>query len=514
MNSDELGAKGESRFAEICADAGLICNDSKRDRAGWDFVVDFPIQSQANLSMDHRRAPISCLIQVKTIKDKNNRFSIRLNMAERLAKDNRPCFVYVFKVNEMLEFSGFYLIHILNDRLASILKRLRMESQLGNEKINNKEISFTINECEGIEYGGTHLKNTIERVCSAGMAAYGRIKSEQLIEIGYKTPPVHAEMTLIAEDEELLEKAFLEGGVPIPVKSFKAFETRFGITLPITEVTGGHVEIHPSPSSECILTLRNPNEIEPFVSKAKIYFSSLFKKHSALISNDVLKLKIIMDELETNVQITIKGASDLMLRCSEWLEYWKMLRILSCPNFTIEIAPDSDRPELEFSMQKNFEVDPRLCDWWIDYLSGIENIFKVAAVKHEPTIDFLVLKKCHENHIRIQSILRKEEINIPNRYDFNHPQVSQLHGRPTLITELLEIGGVLIAYYLTAKINVNQRKKTGKVKLTEVMFKKMCELPSATEYEKFIANAKRKEKIDAVITANYDASPHLSNPTK
>ena len=37
LSADELGDKGENRFAEICTDAGLIANKQHRDRTGKDF---------------------------------------------------------------------------------------------------------------------------------------------------------------------------------------------------------------------------------------------------------------------------------------------------------------------------------------------------------------------------------------------------------------------------------------------------------------------------------------------
>jgi hypothetical protein len=102
LNSDELGEKGESRFKEFCADAKLICNKSDRDRAGWDFIVDFPFVDQKALSLDNRVAPSSCHIQVKTVYASTRSVRLKLNMAERLAKELKPSFVFVIKVNEDL----------------------------------------------------------------------------------------------------------------------------------------------------------------------------------------------------------------------------------------------------------------------------------------------------------------------------------------------------------------------------------------------------------------------------
>ncbi len=86
LTPDELGEKGESHFKEICADAQLICNksDRDRDRAGWDFIVDFPFIDQEELSLDKRIAPPSCHIQVKTVYASTKSVRLKLNMAERL----------------------------------------------------------------------------------------------------------------------------------------------------------------------------------------------------------------------------------------------------------------------------------------------------------------------------------------------------------------------------------------------------------------------------------------------
>jgi len=69
LTADELGEKGESRFREICADAQLVCNKAARDRTGWDFLVEFPLATTSPLSLDHRRAPLSVHVQVKTIRE-------------------------------------------------------------------------------------------------------------------------------------------------------------------------------------------------------------------------------------------------------------------------------------------------------------------------------------------------------------------------------------------------------------------------------------------------------------
>src|SRR3954453_7927553 len=137
MNSDELGAWGESRFQALCAEAHLICNEATRDRAGWDFIVQFPFPPSDNgTGVDNRPIPMSCYIQVKTLWDSSNTIKPRLSSAERLAKEPIPSFIYIFKVlkgSNPPELLDSLLIHLVSDPLAEILKKLRKERAAGRE---------------------------------------------------------------------------------------------------------------------------------------------------------------------------------------------------------------------------------------------------------------------------------------------------------------------------------------------------------------------------------------------
>jgi hypothetical protein len=147
LNPDDIGEKGQSHFQMICADARLVCNKAIRDRTGWDFIVEFPFSDiQGPHSLDSRDAPLSSHVQVKTllaqnVRLQNVRFKMRLSSAERLAKDIKPAFVYVAKVDWPNVIEPF-LIHLIDDPLAAILKRLREENAVGNALVINKKFIY------------------------------------------------------------------------------------------------------------------------------------------------------------------------------------------------------------------------------------------------------------------------------------------------------------------------------------------------------------------------------------
>jgi len=209
LNADELGEKGQARFKEICADAGLICNKSDRDRTGWDFIVEFQYDVEAATELETRKVPLSCHVQVKTLLDKNDRFQMRLSSAERLAKELKPAFVYVFKVNSSLEFTAAYLIHILDQPLGKILKRLRKEDVAGNSAANRKTLSMSASG-EGLPISptGLGLSKALSTAIGNDLNAYSVAKEGQLMSLGFEERPYSTEMNIQMSMPDLVD-AFL-----------------------------------------------------------------------------------------------------------------------------------------------------------------------------------------------------------------------------------------------------------------------------------------------------------------
>lgn len=186
MNSDELGAKGEVRFEEICADAEITCNKSSRDRTGWDFIVEFKFET--NILLDQRPAPHSAHFQVKTIKASSTKIKMLVSSAERLAKEPKPSFIYVFTVKPDKTFGPSYILQILNEPLARILKRLREEeakSDMKKKPINKQYMSFSISTMTPLNHKGAALRNAILEACP-NMPASMDLKRKQLFELGFE----------------------------------------------------------------------------------------------------------------------------------------------------------------------------------------------------------------------------------------------------------------------------------------------------------------------------------------
>lgn len=72
----------------LCDRAGIVCNKSDRDRAGWDFIVDFPLsEAGTDIFLDQRRKT-RCNVQFKaTAVPGNGMVALKHSATDLLAKD-------------------------------------------------------------------------------------------------------------------------------------------------------------------------------------------------------------------------------------------------------------------------------------------------------------------------------------------------------------------------------------------------------------------------------------------
>ncbi|WP_312128329.1 hypothetical protein [Brevundimonas sp.] len=77
LSSEDLGEKGEPRFAELRSD--ITVNRVTRDRAGFYYIVDFRLPTDGK-NLDRRPAPVSARVQVKTYWADPDEVRLRLSL--------------------------------------------------------------------------------------------------------------------------------------------------------------------------------------------------------------------------------------------------------------------------------------------------------------------------------------------------------------------------------------------------------------------------------------------------
>ena len=135
--SRDLGLMGESTFSLWCADVRLIPNGSQIDKTGWDFFVEFPFSSGLSPHNIHKPA-FECKVQVKATDKIDRKLPITLANLRRLITAQMPSF-FVF-----IEFDGkntaqrAYVVHVDNELISRVLKRLHEIEQSNKENNFNK----------------------------------------------------------------------------------------------------------------------------------------------------------------------------------------------------------------------------------------------------------------------------------------------------------------------------------------------------------------------------------------
>ena len=231
--SDNLGEIGEAAFAHLCAQAGLICNKSGRDRSGWDYVVQFfPECDTSKDTLDQRVLPLTSLIQVKAVFDNADTVKFRLSSAERILKFAGPSYICVPVIDRKTSMTReMFFIHLLGQPLCYILKSLRQCSATDSLKINQNFLRFKfrqigINVCLDKEKIKTYLSEAAISMASD----YIEKKKIELSTAGYSTTPLTGQLELKCVNGSEFGDIML-GIKPGDLNVITCSEKRFNISL-------------------------------------------------------------------------------------------------------------------------------------------------------------------------------------------------------------------------------------------------------------------------------------------
>jgi hypothetical protein len=232
LTPDELGAAGEDVFQSLCSQARLTCNKSNRDRTGWDFRVEFPLEPDGHTPLD-RRMPRACQIQVKsTAGESGTRISATLSSIDRLAKDAAPSALVVFRLRPNGTPMTGYVIHLIDGALARILHRLRIAQAKGRSDLNKMLITFDYLKGRRFKPTAAGMKEALDEIAVDDVASYAKRKSDQLANLGYEEGGgLEAVALLQIESAEHLSRMF-SGLAPVKPVRLIGYDRRFGIRIP------------------------------------------------------------------------------------------------------------------------------------------------------------------------------------------------------------------------------------------------------------------------------------------
>lgn len=518
MNSDELGEKGESRFRELCADAGLICNKSDRDRTGWDFIVEFPFTDTETIgqSFDNRVTPISSHVQVKTLWDSTESFKMRLTSAERLAKELKPAFICVFKVDRHnLQVTKAFLIHLVGNRLGTILKRLRVEQAKGTraKHLNKKTLSITPSPCERVEANGNAFREALFAACSKGLHSYSQAKIEQLSKIGLDSPHIEGQVSFRLSPDDDIGDIFLGIKKEVPFSSFKTFTKRFGIKLPEVDSYDGKITIEPNAVDTCSITIQDESHLPPAIFSGQLFLSPILacsakntgpdippdvaKSKIARISSNLLEITFSSNSLE--ITFHIDSSKQGTPEC--WRQVWRAMYALSSNSGRIKIVARNQPVNFEQNIPKNHNFpSTETCQYWISICENASFLLREAGIYPEPQLEFGDIGRSSTDISAAAAFLKKESISLSAecKTDSGIEMPTQ---EKCIVANALRLGSISIGYYCVADVESES--------LGENLFRLTAKGNSvsgarllsarAGSYEEFISGVQQTEKARLVI---------------
>ena len=456
MDSDDLGQKGQAKFQELCADASLICNPSTYDRAGWDFIVEFRYEGPGPL--ENRSAPPSCQVQVKTILDKNDTIQLRLSSAERLAKELRPSFIYVLKIGEDLNPTSAFLIHIKDEALGKILKRLRKEDTAGTLAANKQYITFSVKKYGvPLEVRGAALRTLLIEACGANfdLARYAAEKKEQLEKLGFEERPYELRMTLPGTLSEVVD-TFLGLRKNARALNLHTVLTRFGITVPV--MPGGEegtVTFQPHPVDTCTVTLRgNDVQTPPAAFEAEVFTTPPVlelppEQQKIVFRTRFFSLVLLRDAFE------IVPADDIPPQTpAAWASFYRFY-LIAVAGGTLRLTSHTHQTDsmLEIAPQQFEDFDLKRCQFAHKVCEAASDIFSRNRIT-EPELPRQALFEVSDRILRVYNLLRPE--NGPTIFQANTEDNEALPSELTtdaLYVDILEIGDHRIAFAGVMKLN-------------------------------------------------------------
>jgi hypothetical protein len=275
LPASTLGAVAETTFRTLCERAGLVCNKSDRDVTGWDFDVQFPMPAVGPGHALDQRSAIACRVQLKaTASAQGERVALKLSAADWLAKSPGPALICVLRMTPSGEPVAGYMIHLLDQQLAFVLKRLRRHQAEGQLDIHRHDITFDAPR-RGIRFEPTPegVRDALAAACGANPAAYGAEKRRQLAELGFEDDERYQLEAVIevGSAEELADIAL--GRRAATAVHYAAYEARFGIPLPLQQLLPGETAellLEPEVMAEATITIRGEGLAPPAVFKGHL----------------------------------------------------------------------------------------------------------------------------------------------------------------------------------------------------------------------------------------------------
>ncbi|ELY3435477.1 hypothetical protein SMX07_003531 [Cronobacter sakazakii] len=279
MSARKVGNIGKADFDKLCNLAELIVNSSlQEDAAGWDAIVEFPLENNITQLNTLDTQPIQCFIQVKATDGESNSVQVKLSNMKRFCDSSLPCFFFFAKYNGGINLVSAFLVHVDDKMMYDVLKKIR-ENDVGARKSLHK-ISYRVSYSEEDEIllaDKYAIRSAIEKYIPSGIASYSKNKLELLSLLGYEAERYKINFKIASKEEyNNLMQASLGYPTKVKIKDIEAWEQRFSLAMKNDELTSNEAIIEFDEVKELFSgTINFESEIDEVCFDCKFYFSPI-----------------------------------------------------------------------------------------------------------------------------------------------------------------------------------------------------------------------------------------------
>lgn len=350
LDPDRIGRIGERHFETLCERAGLYCNKSTVDVMGWDFIVEFPLAIVGHEVPLDQRLNNAARVQLKsTLGRSGNRIRLSLSAVDRLAKDPRPALIVVFQLKANGELQSAYLVHLIGNELARILKRLRMAEARKAHDINHVDISYDYKKIgERFEPTPVGLLAALSAACGQNPSAYTVEKQRQLANIGYEDGQFEAEALFRFEGPEHLNSLLL-GLSPLKPHRLQVYDNRFGIRLPYHGTLFNEIKelrITPPTLGSCEVSVRGPGFGQAARFNGEMFIGPPMAEPQGaelLVRTNDFIIRLTPPTLKFESVVSI---DDMERSLEEWSELLRALTLMTTGRAILTIAGNDQIPSI------------------------------------------------------------------------------------------------------------------------------------------------------------------------
>jgi hypothetical protein len=180
---DRFDDWAEDTFVPLGSGTGATINPARRDRRGWDYLVEWDVEPIRGLPSDRQRLGRTARVQIKSSRQKKPTARLKLSNAKRFAEAVEPCFIVLFWFDKENQQIQIYARHFDEALVYNTLKRVREAYRDGETDIHHITMVFPMVDDD------LHTEDLIpwlKRVCKDDPQAYAAAKTDIANSVGYE----------------------------------------------------------------------------------------------------------------------------------------------------------------------------------------------------------------------------------------------------------------------------------------------------------------------------------------